>query len=104
MHKLRPVKSRDEQVNAPVEPKQAKGSLKEYDTNPLNAKKINGKDKPKVKVGNLSLDNSKRTSIPEVITEISLPPPPPIIENISQAQQISKNEMKQLLHRVKSTE
>ena len=102
MHKLRPVKSQDEQVNAAVETKQAKGSLKEYDTNPLNAKKNNAKDKPKVKVGSLSSDNSKRFSIAEVITE--LPPPPPIIENISQAQPISKNEMKQLLHRVKTTE
>ena len=102
MHKLRPVKARDEQVNTVVEPKQAKGSLKEYDMNPLNAKKNSVKDRPKVKAGSLPSDNSKKSSIAEVIIE--LPSPPPIIENISQAQPISRNEMKQLLHRVKSTE
>lgn len=99
MHKLRPVKARDEQQNPQVEPK-AKGSLKEYDTNPLNAKKNSAKDKPKPKASNI--DISKKSSVPEVVPEIL--PPPPIIENISQAQQISKIEMRQLLLRVNSTE
>ena len=101
MHKLRPVKARDERLNPQVEPK-AKGSLKEYDTNPLNAKKNSAKDKPKPKASNTSSDISKKASIPEVVPEIL--PPPPIIENISQAQQISKIEMRQLLLRVNSTE
>lgn len=108
MYKLRPVKQQsNESVSENVEVKQPKGSLKQYDTNPL------GLLAQKKESSNISRDKSKPKSIEKSKSnnEIGKDENPSValslattVENVSQAYLISKSEMQLLLRQMNSTE
>ena len=109
MHRLKSVKARDEELAAAanLESKQPKGSLKQYDSNPLVAKKQSAKEKlaakEKPKSGKILSDSSKKVVEP-VLESTDIVSSAPIIENISKCLPISKPEMQQLLRAVNATE
>jgi cytoplasmic iron level regulating protein YaaA (DUF328/UPF0246 family) len=112
MYKLRPVKPlNDESNNAKSEVKLPKGSLKQYDENPLAAlqkaakneksqsNRLSVKDKGKHASSNVKGETSSASATPAIST-----PVPVIVENISQALLITKAEMLPILRRLNATE